>query len=324
LATLRKELLMHVIVFSKRSGARQFDLFSPACAVILALGVLALVGGSFLAGSVLGARLAESRPIEQMRAWATELGRERHQLDATRRTVQDKVDALAIRVGQMNAHVIRLDALGRRLTSMAKLDKGEFDFNREPPQGGADALDGNDQAADLPSLTGMLDRLSGELATRERQLGALEAVILTRDLDHSVYPQGRPVEEGFISSFYGHRVDPFTGRVSFHPGVDFAGLEGAKVLAVGTGVVTWSGPHAGYGNLVEIDHGNGYVTRYGHNETTLVAVGATVTKGQPLALLGSTGRSTGPHVHFEVLRDGNAVDPRTFINQLAAAPLAAH
>jgi murein DD-endopeptidase MepM/ murein hydrolase activator NlpD len=315
---------MNVIVFSKRTGARQFDLMSPPCLALVALAAVAVVGGSFFAGSVMGTRIAESRPVEQVRAWAAELGRERSELNATRRSVQDKVDMLAIRVGQMNAHVIRLDALGRRLTDMAKLDKGEFDFNSEPPEGGSDLSDSSDQAADLPSLTGMLDRLATQLASRERQLGALEAVILTRELDHNVSPQGRPVEEGFISSLFGHRVDPFTGRVSFHPGIDFAGSEGSKVLAVATGVVTWSGPHSGYGNLVEIDHGNGYVTRYGHNESILVPVGATVQKGQPLALLGSTGRSTGPHVHFEVLRDGTAIDPGAFINKIAASPLAAH
>jgi murein DD-endopeptidase MepM/ murein hydrolase activator NlpD len=131
------------------------------------------------------------------------------------------------------------------------------------------------------------------------------------------------VQGGFISSFFGSRVDPFTGYTAFHPGVDFAGEEGAQVVAVATGVVTWAGDHMGYGNLVEINHGNGYVTRYGHNSRVLVKAGDTVQKGQPLALVGSTGHSTGPHVHFEVLRDGNPVDPMAFINENAAPPLAA-
>jgi murein DD-endopeptidase MepM/ murein hydrolase activator NlpD len=173
----------------------------------------------------------------------------------------------------------------------------------------------------MPILTNMLDHLSDQLADRERQLGALENLILTRELRSEVYPQGRPVQTGFISSFYGERVDPFTGYTSFHPGVDFAGDAGAQVQSVATGVVTWAGDRSGYGNLVEVTHGNGLVTRYGHNASLLVRVGETVQKGQALALVGSTGHSTGPHVHFEVLRNGSAVDPMAFINQNATPPL---
>jgi len=315
---------MNVIVFSKRAGtAREFNLRSPLCLSVVTSIFLLVLGGAFFAGSLVGARWAAGEPFAKLEAWGAELGRQRAELDLARRTAQEKVDALALRVGQMNAHVIRLDALGRRLASMAKLDKGEFNFDADPPQGGLEPSDGTGQVPDVPSLSGMLDRLSGQLANRERDLSTLEAVILTRELDHSVYPQGRPVTEGFISSFFGRRVDPFTGRVSFHPGVDFAGIEGSKVLAVATGVVTWAGPHAGYGNMIEVDHGNGYVTRYGHNDAVLVHVGDTVQKGQPLALLGSTGRSTGPHVHFEVMHDGQQVDPVSSINKTAGPPLAA-
>ena len=314
---------MNVIVFSKRAGtAREFNLRSPLCLSVIAAILVLVIGVAFGAGSWVGARWAAGQPFVKLEAWGAELGRERAELDLARRTAQEKVDALALRVGQMNAHVIRLDALGRRLASMAKLDKGEFNFEVDPPQGGLEPGDGTGQMPDVPSLAGMLDKLSAELAGRERDLAALEAVILTRELDHSVYPQGRPIAQGFISSLFGRRVDPFTGRVSFHPGVDFAGIEGSKVLAVATGVVTWAGPHAGYGNMVEIDHGNGYVTRYGHNDSLLVHPGDTVQKGQPLALLGSTGRSTGPHVHFEVLHDGSQVDPVSFINKNAGPPLA--
>ena len=230
-----------------------------------------------------------------------------------------RFDVLATRVGQMNAHLIRLDALGKRLTEMAGLSKGEFHFDSAPPVGGVDAAG---QPASMPILTDMLDHLSEQLADRERQLGALENLILTRELRREVYPQGRPVQSGFISSFFGERVDPFTGYTSFHPGVDFAGEAGAQVQSVATGVVTWAGDKNGYGNLVEINHGNGLVTRYGHNSEVLVHVGETVQKGQALALIGSTGHSTGPHVHFEVLRDGNPVDPMAFINQNAAPLLA--
>ena len=315
---------MNIIVFSRHEGrAREFDLRSPRVLAI-SLSVLALVlGVAFGAGSLMGVRWAEAQPGRQLERWAADLVQQRHELDAARQLLQQKVDALAMRVGQMNAHVIRLDALGKRLTDMAGLKKGEFDFENTPPVGGVDVSKSTGLPASVPVLTDMLDRLSGQLSDRERQLGALENVIQTRVLRHEVFPQGRPVQTGFISSFFGNRVDPFTGYTAFHPGVDFAGEEGSEVVAVATGVVTWAGEHMGYGNLVEINHGNGYLTRYGHNSKVLVKAGETVQKGQVLALVGSTGHSTGPHVHFEVLRDGSPVDPMAFINQNAAPPLAA-
>jgi murein DD-endopeptidase MepM/ murein hydrolase activator NlpD len=131
------------------------------------------------------------------------------------------------------------------------------------------------------------------------------------------------VLSGFLSSFFGYRVDPFTGRTAFHAGVDFAGPPGSQIVAVATGVVAYAGERMGYGNVVEVNHGNGYVTRYAHNLKNLVKVGDTVQKGDVLSLMGSTGRSTGPHLHFEVLRDGRQINPMSFINKNAASPLTA-
>ena len=159
----------------------------------------------------------------------------------------------------------------------------------------------------------MLTRLEQQVDSRETQLAALENVILARELKAEIHPEGRPVASGFISSYYGERADPFDGREAFHKGVDFAGTAGQQIVAVAAGIVTWAGERAGYGKLVEINHGDGYVTRYAHNERTLVNVGETVKRGEPLALMGSTGHSTGPHVHFEVLRNGRNVDPLSFI-----------
>jgi murein DD-endopeptidase MepM/ murein hydrolase activator NlpD len=136
---------------------------------------------------------------------------------------------------------------------------------------------------------------------------------MSRSLSERVTPSGRPVEEGWLSSRYGKRNDPFTGKQDFHKGLDFAGKKGSEVIAVGDGVVSWAGVKSGYGKLIEINHGNGYATRYGHNQSNLVKIGDTVKKGQQIALMGSTGRSTGPHVHFEVLHDGKAVNPSKFV-----------
>jgi murein DD-endopeptidase MepM/ murein hydrolase activator NlpD len=211
----------------------------------------------------------------------------------------------------MNAHVIRLDALGRRLTEMANLDKGEFNFDSPPALGGPEGL--VEGAVASTDLTAMLDDLTRQIKDRERQLSVLESMISTRNLSRQIVPGGRPVTQGWISSYFGHRADPFTGRKAFHRGVDFAGPAGAQVVAVASGVVTYTKERFGYGKTVEINHGNGYVTRYAHNQKVLVGIGETVKKGQPIALIGSTGRSTGPHLHFEVLKQGRAVDPMSFV-----------
>jgi murein DD-endopeptidase MepM/ murein hydrolase activator NlpD len=218
-----------------------------------------------------------------------------------------------MRVGQMNANMIRLDALGKRLTRMANLNDGEFDFGNPPAMGGAEGADG--QPAQIPNLTAMVDQLQNQLSSREQQLGVLENLILTRELNKQVYPEGRPVQDGWISSYFGQRSDPFTGYSAVHKGVDFAGPEGSKVSSVAAGLVTFAGERAGYGEMVEINHGNGLATRYCHNEKLLVKQGDMVRKGQDVALMGSTGHSTGPHLHFEVLKNGAQVDPLRFIGE---------
>jgi murein DD-endopeptidase MepM/ murein hydrolase activator NlpD len=235
------------------------------------------------------------------------------ELGLLRQQVQDRVDAMSTRMGELSAHVIRLDALGKRLTEMAKITTGEFNFDAEPALGGPDEDASARMSAHIPDLTRLLDDMERRLEQRDSQLLALENVILSRSLHAAVRPEGRPVAAGYISSSYGSRSDPFEGHVAQHRGIDFAGAAGSEVLAVAEGVVTRVEKVAGYGNLVEITHGQ-YVTRYAHNQRALVAEGDRVSRGQPVALMGSTGRSTGPHVHFEVLQNGRHVNPLKFIN----------
>jgi murein DD-endopeptidase MepM/ murein hydrolase activator NlpD len=305
---------MNVIVFSRRLGrARQFELSRPV-ALVATVGVaLFVLTGVLLIGAKLGSSglLQSAAPVGE---WNGTLRQQQEEITEARRQLQERLDALASRVGQMNAHVIRLDALGRRLTEMAKLDKGEFDFDSEPAVGGPEGLV-EGAIVTSPDLTAMLDGLATQIKDRERQLSVLESLISTRNLSQQIVPGGRPVTQGWISSYFGHRADPFTGRQAFHRGVDFAGPAGAQVIAVAAGVVTYSKERFGYGRTVEINHGNGYVTRYAHNHKVLVAVGDTVQKGAPIALIGSTGRSTGPHLHFEVLKQGRAVDPMSFVKR---------
>jgi murein DD-endopeptidase MepM/ murein hydrolase activator NlpD len=301
---------MNVIVFSRRDGkARQFNLSNPftlAALSILGLGVLI---STFVAGLTLGqhsmARMVLLNPTAALRA-------EQQQIVVLRGQVQDRIDALAMRLGAINANIIRLNALGKQLTQMANINSRAFDFDHDPPQGGSDS-DGVGRGAQIGDVTAMIDDLSRRIDARSAQFSSLENVILGRELSAQVKPSGRPVREGYISSYFGERMDPFNGEQAMHKGVDFATDAGADVLAVASGIVTWAGPREGYGNLIEINHGNGYVTRYAHNAVTLVAVGDTVQRGQAVAVVGSTGRSTGPHVHFEVLRDGTQIDPMAYV-----------
>jgi murein DD-endopeptidase MepM/ murein hydrolase activator NlpD len=310
-----RKSFMNVIFVGRKSGrVKEFDLRHPLVVGAALLTVLGIVGAAFSVGVSLGTHHGAVNRINQLGNWSADLMRQQAQIEDVKRVLQEKVNALALRVGQMNANVIRVNALGKRLTHMAKLNDGEFDFSNPPALGGADSgADG--QPAQIPNLTAMVDDLQTQLSSREQQLGVLENLILNRELNKQVYPEGRPVEEGFISSYFGRRADPFTGYSAVHRGLDFAGPEGTKVISVAAGLVTFAGERAGYGEMIEINHGNGLATRYGHNEQLLVKQGDMVRKGQEVALMGSTGRSTGPHLHFEVLKNGTQVDPLHFIGE---------
>ncbi len=155
--------------------------------------------------------------------------------------------------------------------------------------------------------------MSSHLTKREHELKAIESLLADKHWQKGQYLTGKPIESGWLSSHFGKRIDPFNGRIAWHNGVDFAGKEGADIQAVASGVVTWSGARYGYGTMVEIDHGNGFATRYAHNKENNVNIGDVVAKGQVVGAVGSSGRSTGPHVHFEVIKHGKAVDPAKYI-----------
>jgi murein DD-endopeptidase MepM/ murein hydrolase activator NlpD len=306
------------VIFSGRLADRikQFNLRRPAVITAAAAVVLVLVGAAFSAGLGLGSLQRRASSLALLGNWSAELLHQKALIDDTRLALQEKVNALAMRVGQMNANVMRLDALGKRLTRMANIDDGEFNFGSPPALGGDSGADG--QPAQIPSLTAMVDELADRLSSREQQLSVLENLILTRELNKQVYPEGSPVENGWISSYFGERADPFTGFSASHKGVDFAAAEGTHVTAVAAGLVTMAGDSgaAGYGQMIEINRGNGLSTRYCHNEKILVKTGEMVHKGQEVALMGSTGRSTGPHLHFEVLKNGVQVNPLRFIGEV--------
>ena len=289
------------------------DLSRPRTLAALVAGVCLTLGAAFLLGTIAGNNHAQRAAAADLDRWSGELAEQRATIVEARKVAQQQISALAARIGQMHARLIRLDALGKRLTEVADLDRGEFDFDAPPAVGGPEetALPGELPA--VPTVSELLDSLSVTIDDRSRQLAALETLILSRELARQIVPGGRPVESGYISSFFGKRPDPFTGETAFHAGIDFAGAPGTRVLAAADGVVSYAGKDKAYGKLVEITHGNGYVTRYAHNSSLLVEPGQTVRRGDPLALMGSTGRSTGTHMHFEVLRDGRPVNPMSFV-----------
>ncbi len=293
----------------------RLDLSRPRTLALTLGGAVFLMACAFLAGTVTGSSYVERSALADLEHWSSDLQSQRQAIVEARSVAEQQISALAARIGQMHARLIRLDALGKRLTEAANLDRGEFDFDNPPAVGGPEDSAPAGESPTIPTVAGLLDSLTTTIDDRSRQLAALETLILSRELASQIVPGGRPVESGYISSFFGKRPDPFSGETVFHAGLDFAGAPGTRVLAAAGGVVSFAGRDKGYGKLVEITHGNGYVTRYAHNASLLVEPGQTVRRGDPLALMGSTGRSTGTHLHFEVLRDGRPVNPVSFVRR---------
>jgi murein DD-endopeptidase MepM/ murein hydrolase activator NlpD len=240
------------------------------------------------------------------------LAAQRQEVEVMRRNAEIHLNALAQRLGYMQAQMLRLNALGQRLTSMANLDKREFDFSEAPAMGGPETPTPV-SGLTFDDLSKSIDGFAQTMEKKGQRLTVMESLLMDRQLQASVYPGGWPTQGGWMSSGFGLRSDPFTGHKAYHEGVDIASRLGSAIKAMGGGVVSYAGPKEGYGNLVEINHGNGVSTRYGHASTVLVKVGDRVRKGQEIALIGSSGRSTGPHVHFEVIRDGRPVNPESYL-----------
>lgn len=303
---------MNFQIVSGRAGrVFQFDLKQPRTLAMLAAGALFAASLVFVTGLQVGRFVAG--PLDRA-AMNRDFDQQRLDLNAVRGEMQGKVDALAARIGTLNAHLIRLDALGRRVTDLADLDRGEFDFDRPPPLGGPAGEELQSGSAAVPEITTAIDALEAQLVDRQRQFTVLESLMSTRSLGERIVPGGWPIVGGWISSHFGQRSDPFTGRGAFHAGVDFAAPPGSQVISTGPGVVSFSGYKDGYGYVVEISHPTGHLTRYGHNSRNLVREGQTVQKGDPIAIIGSTGRSTGTHVHFEVEQNGNRLNPMRYLS----------
>ena len=317
---------MKIILIDKKLGAsraislgRWSRAFVSLCCLGLPLGMVGL--GYVIAQS----GQAALSPLQD------EIDAQNEAVADLRSEAERRLQSLSLSVAEMEARMLRLDAMGQRLTSLAGLDDGEFDFSRSPAVGGpilggpvGGAVNGAVNAAPLSAgvttaapftLAAEMGDLEQRIADREQQLDLLQALLSNRQLQDDVFLSGRPIGKGWMSSTFGQRKDPFTGQSAWHQGVDFAGKLGSDIVSVAGGVVTWSDERYGYGEMVEINHGSGYSTRYAHNKENLVKVGDIVKKGQTIALMGSSGRSTGPHVHYEVYKHGRAVDPASYVHR---------
>lgn len=285
-----------------------------AIACVLSLSALAAaMGWGYYRGSEDSYEKIFAEPERAVTIWQRELISQRQFLNSVRRDLEADLSAFSVSMGKMQGYLARLDATAERILAANKIDPEEFTFGEPVPLGGPG--DTPTSAPQWRDLFANLNGLEEEIERRETRLHVLEAYLQDQQATAELEPGGRPLEGGWISSSYGYRTDPVTGRREFHGGVDFAGKPGLEVKAVADGVVTWSGKRWGYGNLVELSHGNGYVTRYAHNRANLVALGEKVEKDQPIALLGSSGRATGPHVHFEVMQNDRSINPWKFINR---------
>ncbi|MDQ8037447.1 MAG: M23 family metallopeptidase [Pedobacter sp.] len=288
---------MNIILLSRKHGRPRTVQLQPRLLMIIAAVVVVLCVALGCAGYYAAARLFPSQT---------------GQSDVVSADSRDQLKAMTSRLVEMQARLVRLDALGEHLAESANLNTEEFDFKKKPPMGGP-LTEELTVLGDRPSVMLRLQELSAEIEQKEAQLMALDGLMSGKRIEPKSYLANMPVRSGYVTSRYGYRSDPFTGRTTFHGGIDFAGPEGTHVFSVAPGIVTYAGAKTGYGNVVEVSHGDGMSTRYAHASRVAVKVGDLVAKDQLVAYMGSTGRSTGPHLHYEVLRSGTQVDPATYI-----------
>ena len=297
---------MKIIVVRSRGYNLSFAIGRKTLMLALTLGLSSLVAGVWYVQN--STTQVNDAVVEQ---WRTKLSEQRDKVVDLARMNQAQSEAIGRQLAQMQARLFRMEAMGEQIRDAADLEATEFNFNDAPAQGGPEL--GQQAVLDWHDLASELDALSSRLKRRETELEILNSVLADEDIQQSSTLNGRPVKWGWLSSPYGQRVDPITGKTAFHSGVDFAGRHGSDVIAVASGVVTFAGDRSGYGKIVEISHANGLTTRYAHHKDLVVATGDVVKKGEVVGIMGSSGRSTGPHVHFEVLKNGRTVNPAQFL-----------
>ena len=306
---------MKLIFLNRHAASRTLELgrwswlLLSACVIGVPLGLVAV---TYQLGFDGGVRSEQASRISMREQQATQRAEALAQLSVE---AQSRLTAMTRRLATLQTQMTRLDALGHHLTELAGLELGEFDFSGPPALGGPSVPLQADSEPTVFEINTQYDALENFFAGREVQFEVLAGLLSSEQLRTESTPAGRPIRSGWQSSSFGNRIDPISGKRAWHTGADFAGREGSDILAVASGVVSWSGVKAGYGTMIEVAHGDGLSTRYAHNQENLVELGDLVRRDDVIALMGSSGRSTGPHVHFEVFKHGRAVDPASYVRR---------
>jgi len=305
-----------ILVSGKLARARTFSLGLPQ---LLLLGLGFAVTAVMLAATIHYVALHFSEDIKlpyvesvvlaaQKRQFA--LRQEQH--ERAQSYLRENLNAMAVKLGEMQAQLVRLDTVGERLAKLAGFKPQDLMFGERPGRGGAvSTLPSHDLS--LGDFTEQLELLTRQVDDRNDKLGILESLFAVDSAKKKLIPTMLPVEGGWYSSDFGWRIDPFTGQRAYHEGIDVMAEVGTPIYAAAGGVVVFSGTHPQYGNMIEIDHGNGLITRYAHASKRLVRIGDLVVRGVEIGKVGKTGRATGSHLHFEVRRRGAAVNPKRFL-----------
>ena len=299
---------MNIILVSDSLAKSRSVALSQAQVVGIAFGIL--LCGFFLAMAtyVVTMKFATDLRNPYLRALLTALHQD--ELKRNEAEMKENINSMAVKLGELQARILRLDAFGERLARAAGIKKEEFRFDEQPGQGGPAVVS---RDFTLPQFQKQLEEISRILDDRSDKMGVLDSVFMDDRLARKTIPTTMPVLQGFYSSNYGYRIDPMTGRSSFHTGVDIIAPPGTQVMAAAGGVVSAVDMHTEYGNMVDVDHDNGLTSRYAHLSKSMVKVGDVVMKGQLIALVGATGRVTGPHLHFEVREKGVPLNPNKFL-----------
>ena len=298
---------------SSRHGVKCYSgrsLYLAGIALLIALPALAGTLTYWVSASV-DRQLNPFVDPEYRIAVESRVNEQEEEIRKTRDYVRRHMDALGQRIGGLQAQVSRIEAVEQRISEKSGIDLSDFQFAEAPPIGGVAPQDSQD--SEQIDLENAIVAIEEQLSVRESAVATMDFLLSKRSLDEQQTPAGWPVEGGWVSSNFGSRMHPMTGKKQFHRGVDIPGKVGASVLAVADGVVIRSEQKGTYGWMVELDHGDGYTTLYSHNRKNHVVVGETVKKGQTIAEVGSTGRSTGPHVHFEVSKAGRNINPVRYL-----------
>jgi murein DD-endopeptidase MepM/ murein hydrolase activator NlpD len=311
---------VQIIVISDRLSKARTVSLSPGHLLATALAALALLAASTLGLYWVTLRFASDVKIPLVEQLV--LSAQQAEAQRSRQFMQQNLNAMAVKLGEMQAQLTRLDALGERLSALAGIRPQEFRFSESPGLGGAAPTLLPPQNLTFAEFSDKVWQLTRIMESRTDMLGVLEAQLFEQAVTKKLMPTMMPVQAPYNASGFGRRIDPFSGQWAMHEGIDFLADSGTPVVAAAGGVVQFAGYHPQYGNMIDIDHGNDLLTRYAHLSKPLVKEGDLVQRGRRIALSGNTGRTTGPHLHFEVRYRGAPQNPSRFLAASNPPPLA--